>query len=91
MVAVVSAWVAVLCVCAVLGAAVKAFLACDRFFVRQMDAAVGAGHHFGGLGFFRFLGRGGRVGCPTSLDGPYHHQDHHFPKANPAKNRQNNN
>lgn len=42
--------VAVLCSCAVLGAAVQAFFTRDGFVLRQMDAAMQADRHVGGRG-----------------------------------------
>jgi hypothetical protein len=44
--AVPSNWVAVLRCSPVLGAAVNPFLAVHGFFMGQVDAAMGAGHHF---------------------------------------------
>lgn len=47
--------IAVLCGCAVFGAAVKAFFTRDGFFLRQVDAAMWARHHVGGGGKGRWL------------------------------------
>ena len=50
-----SHWVAVLCSCTVLGAAVQAFFTCDGFVLRQVDAAMQTYSHVGGRGRGRRL------------------------------------
>lgn len=68
--------VAILSGCTMLCAAVNAVLPSDRFFMGQVDAAMGACHHFGGLGCFGCSVGLGWVDRPTSLEGPDDHQDH---------------
>ena len=71
--------VAVDCGSPVVGAAVKSFLAGDSFFLRQVDAAMGASDHLRWGGWIGILGRLGWIRSAPPFDRPnddqYQQQD----------------